>query len=236
MYKGMSILGFIPARAGSKGIRGKNIRPLAGKPLLLYTIETALASGVFDEVLVSTDGDDIARVARQADVDAPFVRPPELAGDNIRGIEVLHHTMAWLEERGRKSDCVMVLQPTSPLRTAEDIVGALGVLLERGADAVVSVCKTEHHPWWSNTLPEDGCIEHFLRTDVPTNRQDLPPFYRLNGAVYLARWDFISERDTWFGPTTYAYVMPRERSVDIDTQLDFILAETLIKKKDCTTE
>lgn len=228
MYRGLSVLGIIPARTGSKGIPGKNITPLAGKPLLVYTVVAARKSRVFDYLLVSTDGEEIAQVARQAGADVPFMRPVELATDTAAGIDVLHHAMAWLSERGKTFDCVMYLQPTSPLRTGEDIVGALEVLVDRGADAVVSVCQTEHHPWWSNTLPEDGCMENFLPPDIPTARQELPKYYRLNGAVYLARWDFIISRTTWFGPATYAYIMPRERSVDIDDPVNFVLAETLM--------
>lgn len=225
MYKGLSVFGFIPARAGSKGLPGKNVRPLAGKPLIVHTIEAARRSGVFDYLLVSTDGDEIIQVARQAGADVPFVRPAGLATDTARGIDVLHHAMSWLEERGKKFDCIMTLQPTSPLRTAEDILAALDLLIERNANAVVSVCEVEHHPWWCNTLPEGGCMKDFLRPGIPANRQELPAFYRLNGAIYLARWDFIRERENWFGPGTYAYVMPRERSVDVDGEVDLMMAE-----------
>ncbi|MEW6172099.1 MAG: acylneuraminate cytidylyltransferase family protein [Bacillota bacterium] len=228
MYRGLSILGFIPARAGSKGLPGKNTKLLAGKPLLIYTVETAQKSGAFDYLMVSTDGEDIAAVARQGGAEVPFIRPQELATDTAKVIDALHHTMLWLEGRGKKYDCVAILQPTSPLRGVEDIIGAMDLLVARGADAVVSVCETEHHPWWSNTLPEDGCMEGFLRSDISVNRQELPKFYRLNGSIYMARWDFIRGRRTWFGPGTYAYVMPRRRSVDIDGPLDFFLAEALI--------
>ena len=228
MYKDLSVLGFIPARAGSKGIPGKNVIPLAGRPLLIYTLDAARKSEVFDHLIVSTDGEEIARIAIQEGADVPFIRPPELSTDDAKGIDVLHHTMRWLEDRGRKYNCVMVLQPTSPLRTAQDITGALDLFIKRNADAVVSVCEAEHHPWWSNTLSEDGRMDEFLRPGIPANRQELPKYYRLNGAIYLARWDFIITRTTWFGPTTYAYIMPPERSVDIDDPVDFILAEALI--------
>ncbi|WP_027717718.1 cytidylyltransferase domain-containing protein [Desulfovirgula thermocuniculi] len=228
MYENLSVLGFIPARASSKGVPGKNLRPLAGKPLILHTIETARQSGVFDCLLVSTDGEEIARVAREAGAEVPFLRPAELATDTARGIDVLHHAMEWLEERGQKYDCVMVLQPTSPLRTVGDILAALELLVRRDAGAVVSICEVEHHPWWCNELPPDGCMENFLRPGIPANRQELPKYYRLNGAIYLARWDYIRHRDSWFGPRTYAYIMPQERSVDIDGELDFLLAEAIL--------
>lgn len=229
MYKGLSVLGFIPARAGSKGVPGKNIRPLAGKPLIVYTIEAARKSGVFDCLLVSTDGDEIAQIARQAGADVPFLRPAVLATDTARGIDVLRHAVSWLEERGIRYDCVMILQPTSPLRAPEDITNALDLLIERSADAIVSVCEVDHHPWWCNTLPADGCMKDFLRPGIPSNRQELPRYYRLNGAIYLARWDFIRKGDSWYGPGTYAYVMPRERSVDIDEEIDFLLSGLIMK-------
>lgn len=229
MFKGLSILGFIPARAGSKGLPGKNIRPLAGKPLIAYTIEAARRSGVFDYLLVSTDGEDIAEIARHAGADVPFMRPSNLATDTARGIDVLHHAMSWLEDRGKKFDCVMILQPTSPLRTAEDIIASLDLLVKRNAEAIVSVCEVEHHPWWSNTLPENLCMKNFFKPGIPVNRQELPEYYRFNGAIYLALWDFIRERENWFGSDTFAYVMPRQRSVDIDEEMDFLLAELILK-------
>ncbi|WP_071520486.1 cytidylyltransferase domain-containing protein [Neomoorella thermoacetica] len=230
MYQGKTILGFIPARAGSKGVPGKNIRPLAGKPLIVHTIETARASGVFDFLLVSTDGEEIARIAREAGAEVPFMRPAELATDAARGIDVLSHAMAWCEEHGRLYDWVMVLQPTSPLRSVDDILGACRLMLERNALAVVSVCQVDHHPWWCNTLPEDLNMENFIRPEVVNmNRQELPVFYRLNGAIYLGEWNFIKNEKSWYGASTFAYIMPKERSVDIDSEIDFSLAEIKIK-------
>ncbi|MDI3312299.1 MAG: acylneuraminate cytidylyltransferase family protein, partial [Thermoanaerobacterium sp.] len=146
------------------------------------------------------------------------------------GIDVLHHAMFWLEKREKKFDCVINLQPTSPLRTAEDIMNAIDLLIERNADAIVSVCEVDHHPWWCNTLSIDGCMKDFIRSGIPANRQVLPRYYRLNGAIYLARWEFLRKSDNWYVPGTYAYVMPRERSVDIDEEFDLLLAELIISK------
>lgn len=234
LYQGKTILGFIPARAGSQGVPGKNIRPLAGKPLIVHTIETARASGIFDFLLVSTDGEEIARIAREAGAEVPFLRPAELATDTAGGIDVLAHAMAWCEEKGRLYDWVMLLQPTSPLRSVEDILGACRLMLERKARAVVSVCEIDHHPWWSNTLPEDLCMENFIRPEILNlNRQELPIFYRVNGAVYLGEWDFIKSGRSFYGPHTYAYIMPRERSVDIDSEIDFTLAGILLEELFC---
>ncbi|MCR4419327.1 MAG: acylneuraminate cytidylyltransferase family protein [Clostridia bacterium] len=228
MYQGRSVLGLIPARAGSKGLPGKNLRRLAGKPLIVHTIEAALGSGVLDYLLVSTDSSEIASVAAAAGAAVPFLRPAHLATDEAKGIAVVHHAMAWCESAGMRFSWVMVLQPTSPLRSPEDIRNACSLMVERQAEAVVSVCEVDHHPWLSNTLPEDGCMDGFLRPEVRSaNRQELPKYYRLNGAIYLADWGFIRSREHWYGPRTYAYVMPKERSVDIDDAVDFALAEVL---------
>lgn len=228
MHRGVSFLGFIPARAGSKGIPSKNIKLLAGEPLIVHTIQAAKKSGIFDCLVVSTDGKEIAKIAREAGAEVPFLRPPELATDDAPGIDALRHALRWFEERGTQYNYVMYLQPTSPLRSAADIVAAADLLLDRDAEAIVSVSRVEHHPWWSNVLPADGCMKDFLKPDTSTNRQELPAYYRLNGAIYLARWDFIRNRNSWLGPYTYAYIMSRKRSVDIDQEIDFIIAEALL--------
>lgn len=226
MYRGKSILGFIPARAGSKGVPGKNIKILAGKPLIAHTIESALDSNVFDYLMVSTDGEDIARVAREFGADAPFTRPAELSADTAKSMDALLHAMAWCEEQGKHFDWVMNLQPTSPLRNSEDIAEACAVMIRRRAGAVVSVCEAEHHPLWSNILPDDQCMENFIPAGIAgLNRQSLPVYYRINGAVYLAEWDLLVKQKSFYGKYTYAYIMPKERSVDIDSDLDFALAE-----------
>jgi N-acylneuraminate cytidylyltransferase/CMP-N,N'-diacetyllegionaminic acid synthase len=229
MFKGRSVLGVIPARGGSKGIPNKNIKLLAGKPLIRYTIDAARNSGVFDSLIISTDSQQIANVAREAGASVPFMRPGELANDTAKGIDVLHHAMDWHEKNNRVYDWIMLLQPTSPLRSVSDISGACDLMLERRAKAVVSVCLTDHHPVFSNTLPADLCMASFLRPDaVNLNRQDLPLYYRLNGAIYLAEWNYIRDHSSWYGPATYAYVMPGERSIDIDRPIDFVFAEALL--------
>lgn len=229
MYRGKSILALVPARGGSKGLPGKNIRLLGGKPLIAWSIEAALQSSYVDAVVVSTDCAAIASTAAAHGAEIPFMRPAELATDGARSIDAILHAVAHLGESGRSFDLVLVLQPTSPLRIASDIDRAVELHLSRQADAVVSVCATDHHPWWSNTLPEDGRMNEFLRPEViNTNRQNLPDFYRLNGAIYLANAPYLSATGSFYGERTFAYVMERERSVDIDTRLDFHLAELLL--------
>ena len=232
MYKGKNILGLIPARGGSKGLPRKNIKPLLGKPLIAWTIEQALASKYLDRVVVSTDDKEIAEISKKYGAEVPFMRPKELAKDNAKGIDVVLHAIDWLKENDNRKqyDLIILLQPTSPLRTTEDIDKAIELLFLKEAKAIVSVCEVDHHPLWANTLPEDGSMKDFIRREVMNkNRQELPIFYRLNGAIYLAYCDYIKKQKSFFGEKTFAYIMPRERSVDIDDEIDLKLAEILIK-------
>ena len=163
MYKGETILGLIPARGGSKGLPRKNIKLLLGKPLIAWTIEQALASKYLDKVVVSTDDEEIAKISKKYGAEVPFIRPKELATDKTKGIDVVLHTIRWMEENGKSYDFLMLLQSTSPLRTFEDMDKAIELLFLKKAKAIVSVCEVEHHPYWSNTLPEDGCMKNFIR-------------------------------------------------------------------------
>ena len=232
MYKGKTILGLIPARGGSKGLPRKNIKLLLGKPLIAWTIEQTLASKFLDRVIVSTDDKEIAEISKKYGAEIPFMRPKELAEDNAKGIEVVLHAIDWFRENDKRKqyDLIMLLQPTSPLRKSEDIDKAIELLFLKEAKAIVSVCEVDHHPLWGNTLPEDGCMKDFIRREVMNkNRQELPIFYRLNGAIYLAYCNYIKERKSFFGEKTFSYIMPRERAIDIDNEIDFELAQILMK-------
>lgn len=232
MYKDKNILGLIPARSGSKGLPRKNIKPLLGKPLIAWTIEQSLASKYLDRVVVSTDDKEVAEISKKYGAEVPFMRPKELAEDNAKGIDVVLHTIDWLEENDQRKqyDLLMLLQPTSPLRKSEDIDKVIELLLLKKAKAIVSVCEVDHHPLWANILPEDGCMKNFIRKEIMNkNRQELPIFYRLNGAIYLSYCNYIKERKSFFGKDTFAYIMPKSRSVDIDDEIDFKLVEILIK-------
>ncbi len=232
MFEGRQVLALIPARGGSKGVPGKNIRPLAGKPLIAWTIEAAKASRHVDRLIVSTDSEEIARITEAWGAEIPFLRPPHLATDEAKGMDVVLHALEQLGQTSKPSTLVLLLQPTSPLRTAEDIDRAVEMLEEKKADAIVSVCPVEHHPWWTNTLPADNSMADFLRPELSrTNRQELPKYYRLNGSIYLGKESFISANHSFLGPGCFAYVMPQERSVDIDSLLDFHLAEIMINQK-----
>ena len=232
MYKGKTILGLIPARGGSKGLPGKNIIPLLGKPLIAWTIEQALASKYLDRVVVSTDDKEIAEISKKYGAEVPFIRPKELATDEAKGIDVVLHTINCLKENDKRKqyDLIILLQPTSPLRATEDVDKAIELLFLKEAKAIVSVCEVDHHPLWANTLPEDECMKDFIRQEIMNkNRQELPKFYRFNGAIYIAYCDYLQKQKSFFGEKTFAYIMPIERSIDIDDEIDFELAEILMK-------
>ncbi len=230
MYKGKNILGLIPARGGSKGLPRKNIKPLLGKPLIAWTIKQALASKYLDIVVVSTDDKEIAKISKKYGAEVPFMRPKELASDKAQGIEVVLHAIDWMEKNDKQYDLLMLLQPTSPLRRSEDIDKVIELSFLKEAKAIVSVCETDHHPLWANTLPEDGCMKDFIRKEIMNkNKQELPVFYKLNGAIYLAYCNYLKEQESFFGEKTFAYIMPKSRSIDIDDEIDFELAQILIK-------
>lgn len=230
MYKNRSVAVIVPARGGSKGVPGKNLKHLNGKPLIAYTLDCVRASGIVDLLAVSTDSPLIARAAEAPDV-LIIDRPPTLATDTAKGVDVFIHALDSIRETKGPFDYYFYLQPTSPLRAPEDLIRAMDVAIEKGASAVVGVTPCEHHPLWSGTLPQDGAMTEFIKPGTSgLNRQELPACYRLNGAVFLA-----AERDSFNGFSflslgTYAYVMPNERSVDIDSILDFALAEVLIRE------
>ncbi len=230
MFQNKKILALIPARGGSKGLSRKNIKLLSGKPLIAWTIERARNSKYIDEIVVSTDDEEIAEVSKQYGAEIPFLRPEELATDEAKGVDVALHAVERLKTDGRVYDLLILLQPTSPLRVSEDIDKAIELLFSKSAKAVVSVHEIRHHSYKANNLPEDGCMKDFIRPEAMNkNRQDLPVFYGLNGAIYLAYCDYMERQKSFFGNETFAYIMPRKRSVDIDDEIDFKMAETLLE-------
>ena len=232
MYCNKKILTIIPARGGSKRLPRKNLKPLSGKPLIVWTIEQALLSKYNDTVIVSTDDKKIALISTSHGAEVPFLRPKGLATDNTKGIDVILHAVKWFDEKVEPYDIIVTLQPTSPLRLCSDIDKTIELLFLKKAKAIVSVCECEHHPFWSNTLPKSGSMKNFLTPDIINKSgKKLPTFYRLNGAVYLAYKEYLMEKKSYFGNHTYAYEMPIERSVDIDNQSDFKYAEYLMQMK-----
>lgn len=225
MINDRTILAMIPARGGSKGIKDKNITPLAGKPLITYTIEAALQSRYIDRVVVSTDSETIAAVARAAGADVPFLRPAELASDTAKSIDAVLHCIEFVGDY----TIFVLLQPTSPLRTAEDIDAAIEIFIAHGEKGLCSVNEISDHPILTRTMDGDGMLQPLLNTNSTVRRQDMPAFYHVNGAIYINRIDEIN-RDTSFNDNPVGYVMPRERSVDIDIVEDLKIAEIYLNE------
>ncbi|MBR7165960.1 MAG: acylneuraminate cytidylyltransferase family protein [Clostridia bacterium] len=226
----MKNIAIILARSGSKGLPDKNILPLAGKPLIAYSIEAALESGCFDKVMVSTDSEKYAQIAKEYGAEVPFLRSDINSSDTASSWESVAEVLAEYEKRGEHFDMFTLLQPTSPLRTAADIKGAYHQYQKRRAGAVVSVCEAEHSPRWCKQLPENLSMDGFLTPQDVGPRQALGTFYRLNGSIYMVNCDHFKENiNNIYHDGCYAYVMPQERSFDIDTMLDFVIAETVMK-------
>lgn len=226
----MKNLAIIPARSGSKGIPDKNIKPLNGMPLMVYSINAALHSGVFDEVMVSTDSDKYADIAVKFGASVPFLRSAEASGDKASSWYAVREVLNNYRSRNKTFDTFCLLQPTSPLRTAADITNAYDLYCSKATVAVISVCEMEHNPLWSNTLPEDLSLSSFQKTASDSQRQGLITYYRLNGAIYISNVNEFLKDPNLYRNGSYAYIMPAIRSVDIDTELDFKYAEFLIKE------
>lgn len=229
MYENKNFLAIIPARGGSKGIPRKNIRLLAGRPLIAWTLEAAQKSRYIDRIILSSEDPEIIAAGRSLGCEVPFIRPSELAQDDTPGIEPVLHAIRALPE---KYDFIVLLQPTSPLRSAEDIDGCIEQCFRHKALSCVSVTEVEQNPYWMYQLdsgmkmipliPEPGTI---LR------RQDLPEVYALNGALYIAATRFVTDHRSFFSPDTVAYIMPKQRSIDIDEEKDFEYCEWILKSQ-----
>lgn len=230
MISGKKVMAVIPARGGSKGVPRKNIRALAGKPLIAWTIEQAKQSRYLDRVVLSSEDEEILEVARRLGCDVPLVRPAELARDESLGIDVLLHAMSVLPE----FDLVVQLQPTSPLRLASDIDECIEKCVGGGELAsCVSLTEVAKPPYWMFNLDAVGKMKPFLEfKSVP--RQELAKLHVLNGAVYVASAAQLREQRSFITPQTLGYVMPLERSVDIDAEYDFWVAEALLERRNAT--
>jgi CMP-N-acetylneuraminic acid synthetase len=229
----VKVLGVITARGGSKGIPGKNLRPLGGKPLLAHTIDTARDSGAFDRLILSTDDPEIADLARGYGSDVPFLRPAELARDDTLHLPVIQHAVAWLEQHEAYSaDAVMILQPTSPLRRAGDIGAAIDLFRESGADSLVSVSEVPAHynPMRTVRVDDRGFARLFV-TGEPVRarinrRQDMPTAWTMNGAIYLCRRALVTAGvPSLYGERTAAYIMTSPFGISVDDEHDWMEAE-----------
>ncbi|XVH58079.1 acylneuraminate cytidylyltransferase family protein [Providencia hangzhouensis] len=227
----LKILAVIPARAGSKRLPGKNIKDLCGKPLISWSIDSALEAPSISKVVVSTDCEKIADIARASGADVPYLRSPELSSDMASSVDVVLDMVNHYARNGVEFDAVMLLQPTSPLRETSDIESAVSLYVDKKAEAVISVTPCEHSPLWCNQLPGDQSLKGFIPESIKSTRsQDLAQYYRLNGAVYLISTATLQRAKAFFiDDDIYALVMDRKKSVDIDEQIDFLLADLLIK-------
>lgn len=232
----MKTLAIIPARGGSKGIPRKNMAPLAGKPLITYTFEAARRSRMLNRILLTTDDPEIADFGRRHGIDAPFLRPSELAQDDTPTLPVLQHALQFLRDgEGYVPDILVLLQPTAPLRRASHIDAAVGVMIERNAESVVSLAPipTHFNPHWALSVDETGVMKPTLPGGGPTvypRRQALPPAYYRNGAIYACRSRLVSEQGTLYGDAPLAYIMPAELSINIDSAEELRAAEAHIRR------
>lgn len=228
----METLAIIPARGGSKGLPGKNILPLNGKPLIAHTIESAQQAQHVSRVIVSTDDNAIAKTAKAYGAEIPFLRPAEISDDLSPGIDVCLHALQHMRDQQNYSpDIVILLQPTSPLRTAEDIDAAIDLMLQQNADSIVGLKPVTEYPQWMKKLSNDHRISPFFKDlHIASTRQELDQAYLLNGAIYASKTGPLVENKGFYNESTCGYVMPEDRSIDIDTAHDLIFAETILNQ------
>ena len=226
----METLAIIPARGGSKGLPGKNILSLAGIPLITHTIKAALEAKSVGRLIVSTDDEAIATVARESGAEVPFLRPAALSDDTASGVDACLHALKYANDSlDYHPELVVYLQPTSPMRNAADIDAAIKLLHDSNADSVVSVKAVTEYPQWMKKMDGDQRISPlFEELEITTARQNLEKSYLLNGAIYLSTVEALLKHRNFYGADTRGYLMPEERSIDIDTLNDFLMAQALI--------
>ncbi|MBE7719460.1 MAG: acylneuraminate cytidylyltransferase family protein [Lacrimispora celerecrescens] len=232
MYKDKTFLAIIPARSGSKGIIDKNIREINHKPLMAYTVEACKCSGIFDDILVSTDSVKYAKIAERFGASVPFLRPEKLASDQASSIDVILHVLEEMERHGKTFDCFMLLQPTSPLRNETHMIESAHILTENHADSVISICKSEPTSYLTIRLTDEGMVKVPFSDKKQVRRQDIRPEYRLNGAIYLSLTSYFMKHKSFYEGRTLPYFMNAFDSVDIDDDFQFKIAELLLLDKE----
>ena len=230
MIANKKVLAMIPARGGSNGIKNKNIYPLCGKPLIAYSIESAKSSKYIDDVVVSTDSKAIAEVAKKYGASVPFLRPAELATDTSKSIDAIIHAIKWFKDHGEMFDILILLQPTSPLRTVEEIDGALEKFIDKAEKPLVSISEVDDNPIFMRTIREDGSMEKLLDLPSTIRRQDMKTYYRVNGSIYINKIIELNENSS-LNDNIIPYIVKTENAVDIDESKDIFLAEWYLKQK-----
>lgn len=227
MYKDRTFLAIIPARGGSKRLPKKNLLSLSGKPLISYTIDAAKKVNSIDKIIVTSDNIEILEISKKAKIEV-IQRPVELANDSSTTFDVVRHT---IENLKKTYDYIILLQPTSPLRDETHINEAIKLLETKKADAIISVCKIDHSPLWSNTLDKNLSMNSFLKDGILNKRsQELEEYYSLNGAIYICKTEKLLEKKSFFlEKKIFAYKMDKKSSIDIDTKLDFLIAQTILE-------
>lgn len=228
MYNKRKILGLVPARSGSKGIKNKNVILVNQKPLIAYTIEAAKHSKFIDDVVVSTDSINIAEIAKKYGADVPFLRPSYLAGDTTKTIEVVLHCVNALKKVNREYSDIILLQPTQPLRTTEDIDNAIKHYYQNNRMSLVSISEVKENPLLMRKVT-DGAMFPLLNKNSTCRRQDMEKYYKVNGCIYINEIRLLNET-TSFNDNVLPYVMLKEHSVDIDEQIDVVIAEFYLLK------
>lgn len=227
----MKNIAIIPARSGSKGLKDKNIKLLNGKPLLAYSIEAAIKSKCFDVVFVSTDSKKYANIAKQYGAEASFLRSKKNSNDKSNAWDVIREVLDNYKKLGKEFDTFMYLQPTSPLRTSNDIKKSYKLYKELKANSIVSICEAEVSPLYCYQLPKNKLLSKILNVkNENKRRQDAGTFFTMNGAIYLANVNNFLKTNDIYKNKCYAYVMNKKSSIDIDDELDFKYAETILKK------
>lgn len=232
MIAGEHILGLILARGGSKGLPGKNIRSLLGKPLIVWTIEAGKRS-IIDDLVLSTDCNEIARCALKHGVEVPFMRPPRLASDNASSMETIIHALDKLEEIGKFYEYIVLLEPTSPLRESDDIDQALEMLVKSDAKSIVSICHTEEaHPSFLFKISNERRLNPYLGI-YPNGirRQEIEPLYFLEGTIYASEVKTLRNRFSFYHEDTIGYEVPKWKSPEVDDEIDFLLIESIMKSR-----
>lgn len=233
MYKDKTFLAIIPARGGSKGLPGKNVKELHQKPLIAWSIEAGLKSKYIDEVIVSTDYQDIADISKKYGANVPFLRPIDLASDTATSFEVIEHTINYYKKLNREFDYIVLLEPTSPLREISDIDSAIEMLYKSTADSIVGICKTEdQNPAFLITKDNENLIHGYKDSSMKVlRRQDIEDVYFFEGTIYISKLNVFVDKKTFYHDNTIGYEVPKYKSLEIDDIDDFIMVEAIMKHK-----